>query len=139
MTNTMMPPLAAWTSYWTKISRLFWSSAEVIARRSVLSMQSGDRMRWHPDFDGMVSEKGKAMYESWLAMVAEAMKLAPLWGLRFYSNAMAPKSTPAAVVKSVQNMGNDTTRAALQLIHAGMTTTQRRVSANAKRLRKHKR
>src|SRR5258708_4756362 len=127
MTDMLLQAAATWSRLWMGTSELLLSSAEVITRRGLLHFQSSPLGRLNPDFDGMASEKGSVMFESWQEMWGKTLQLAPEWGLRLYSNAAIFPLTPQAMASfAVQG-----TESILNIAQAAIAPIQGRVSANA--------
>lgn len=130
-------PLEAWSNYCLKASQLFWSSSEVIARRGMLYAFPGSANVLNPDFDRMVSEKGAAATEMWTAMFTKSTQLAPTLAWKLWANMFIPRSSITSTA-SAQAANSAVGNATLNVIKAGMRPVQKRVTANAKRLKSRK-
>lgn len=133
-----LQPFQVWSSYCLKLSQLMWSSADVMARRGLLYAGSDQAARLGSDFDGMVSEKGRAAMDAWMAMMRTAMQLAPAWGMRWWAGAMVPGKTPHALGNQLTRAALDNTATTLRVVKAGMRPVQKQVTANATRLKGRK-
>ncbi len=130
-------PLQAWGIYCLRASHLFWSSGEVVARRGLLYAFPGSANVLDPDFDRMVSEKNTAAMEMWSAMMAKSTQLAPTLGWKLWANLYMPQSAGSSATRpqaASAALGNAT----LSVLKAGMRPVQKRVTANAKRLKDRK-
>jgi len=130
-------PLEAWSNYCLKASQLFWSSSEVITRRGLLYAFPGSANALNPDFDRMVSEKGAAATEIWTAMFARSTQLAPMLAWKLWANMFMPRSSITSTA-SAHAANTAVGNATLNVIKAGMRPVQKRVNANAKRLKSRK-
>ena len=133
-----LQPFQLWTQYWMNLSKMMWSSGDVIARRGMLYAETGTAGKMDPNFDRMASEKGNAAVEAWTEMAAKTMQLAPMWGMNLWTNALTPRSSPQAMGNLMARTARDNTVATLRVVNAGMKPVQRQVSANVKRLSKAK-
>ena len=131
--------LQAWGIYCMRASHLFWSSGEVIARRGLLYAFPESANVLDPDFDRMVSEKSVAATEMWTAMIAKSTQLGPALGWKIWSNMFMPNSAGYADMGTQATQGAiGNANAALSVMKAGMRPVQKRVTANAKRLKSRK-
>jgi len=130
-------PMEAWSNYCLKASQLFWSSSEVIARRGLLYAFPGTANALAPEFDRMVSEKSAAATEMWTAMFTKSTQLAPTLAWKLWANLLIPRS-PITSAASVQSTHTALGNATLNVIKTGMRPVQKRVTANAKRLKSRK-
>jgi len=136
-TQSHTQPMKAWSNYCLKASQLFGSSSEVIARRGLLYAFPGTANVLAPEFDRMVSEKSAAATEMWTAMFTKSTQLAPTLVWKLWANLFIPRS-PIASTASVQSTHTALGNATLNVIKTGMRPVQRRVTANAKRLKSRK-